>query len=57
VKHQYVERHRKGDHVCYISDLAKFKAHYPQWRLTRFIGDIIDEMIAAERERAGAAHA
>ena len=26
---KYVEENRKGDHICYISDLAKFKSHYP----------------------------
>src|SRR5215475_1776671 len=25
----YVDENRKGDHICYISDLRKFKAHYP----------------------------
>ncbi|HYF13399.1 MAG TPA: NAD-dependent epimerase/dehydratase family protein, partial [Candidatus Paceibacterota bacterium] len=24
---------RKGDHIWYISDLSKFKSHYPQWKL------------------------
>jgi CDP-paratose 2-epimerase len=48
IKTEYVEQHRKGDHICYISDLMKFKAHYPQWHLTRFIDDIIDEMLSGE---------
>jgi len=30
----YTERHRAGDHMWYISDLSKFKAHYPDWVLS-----------------------
>ncbi len=29
-----VERHRAGDQICYISDLTKFKTHYPNWSIT-----------------------
>jgi CDP-paratose 2-epimerase len=49
---QYQEINRVGDHVCYISDMAKFKAHYPNWSHTRFIGDIIEEMVAFELARS-----
>ncbi|MDR0743226.1 MAG: NAD-dependent epimerase/dehydratase family protein [Tannerella sp.] len=28
----YSETNRIGDHIWYISDLSKFKAHYPEWR-------------------------
>jgi CDP-paratose 2-epimerase len=48
VKTVYVDVPRKGDHICYISDLTKFKSHYPQWRLTRFVDDIIDEILNSE---------
>ncbi len=30
----YDDRNRMGDHVWYVSDLTKFKAHYPAWRLS-----------------------
>lgn len=53
---EYVDRNRVGDHICYISDLAKFKAHYPRWRLTRFVDDILEELLAFELERAGTSH-
>lgn len=29
----YKDESRMGDHIWYISDLSKFKSHYPQWRL------------------------
>ena len=45
IKTVYVDENRKGDHICYISDMSKFKFHYPSWHLTRSIDDIIDEMI------------
>lgn len=51
VKTVYRDQQRKGDHVCYISDLSKFKSHYPHWRLTRRIDDIIDEMVTSEMAR------
>ncbi len=49
----YVAANRKGDHICYISDLSKFKADYPSWKITRSLYDIIQELIADEtRTRA-----
>jgi CDP-paratose 2-epimerase len=48
IKTTYVDKNRSGDHICYISDLTKFKSHYPGWRLTRFVDDIIDEIIDSE---------
>jgi CDP-paratose 2-epimerase len=55
VKTEYSDANRKGDHMCYISDLAKFKSHYPQWRITRFVDDIIDELLDGELSRVRAA--
>lgn len=52
VKTTYVDQNRKGDHICYISDLTKFKSHYPKWRLTRFVDDIVDEMVVAAQAQA-----
>jgi CDP-paratose 2-epimerase len=44
----YLEQARKGDHICYISNLAKLKSHYPGWSLTRSLETIFVEMVAAE---------
>jgi CDP-paratose 2-epimerase len=41
---------RKGDHICYISNMAKLKSHYPGWILTRTLDSILEEMLAGERE-------
>lgn len=51
MKTEYVETNRVGDHICYISDMARFRSHYPGWKQTRFIDDILDEMIASELEK------
>jgi CDP-paratose 2-epimerase len=44
---RYVEQARVGDHVCYISDLAKFKAHYPNWKLRVSLDEILERIVAA----------
>jgi CDP-paratose 2-epimerase len=48
VRWQYVEQNRVGDHICYITNLAKFRRDYPQWQVTRSLDAILDEMLAAE---------
>jgi len=48
----YSEQARKGDHICYISNLAKLKSHYPGWSVTRSLDTILDEMVVAEREHS-----
>jgi len=48
----YSEEARKGDHICYISNLAKLKSHYPSWGVTRNLDSILEEMVAAEREHS-----
>jgi len=45
---RYDEKNREGDHICYISDMGKFCAHYPGWSLTRRVPDIVDEMVRVE---------
>ena len=48
VRQEYCQRSRKGDHVCYISNLKKFKSHYPGWQITRDLPSILEEMVTAE---------
>ena len=50
---QYQDQARKGDHICYISDLRKFRAHYPGWALTKSLDAIFAEIIGSlEKRRA-----
>jgi CDP-paratose 2-epimerase len=51
VRWTYQERARKGDHICYISDVRKLKAHYPNWSITRNLETIFEEIISAQSVR------
>ena len=44
---EYVDKNREGDHICYISDLSKMKAHYPGWDITKSLDDVFQEIFAA----------
>ena len=48
---KYVDENRKGDHICYISDLSKFKSHYPNWNISVNLGEIFREIIADHTQR------
>ena len=41
----YVDENRKGDHICYISNLAKFRSHYPNWSITISLDEILRQII------------
>jgi CDP-paratose 2-epimerase len=47
----YNEQARRGDHICYISNLAKFKNHYPRWSVTRSLDSMFEEMVIAANSR------
>lgn len=40
----YVETNRIGDHIWWISDIKKFKRHYPAWDLSYGITQILEEI-------------
>jgi CDP-paratose 2-epimerase len=44
---EYVDEPRRGDHICYISDLARFRADYPAWEVSISLEDILDELARA----------
>lgn len=44
MKYVYDETNRKGDHMCYISDLSKMKAHYPSWDITKDLKTTFQEI-------------
>ena len=35
---------RVGDHIVYITNLAKFRSHYPEWHVTRNLDDIVEDV-------------
>jgi len=47
----YVDKARKGDHICYISNLTKMKNHYPAWTITKSLDDIFSETVEAWQHR------
>lgn len=47
----YTETNRTGDHIWWISDLARFKADYPEWKLEYDVPAILKEMYELNRER------
>lgn len=53
MKYEYVAKNRIGDHIWWISDVSKFRAHYPAWGYTYSIEDTIQEIIGAQRIFAG----
>ncbi len=47
LRFDYVAENRDGDYICYISDLAKIKAHYPAWGITKSLDDILEGTVRA----------
>lgn len=47
----YVEENRIGDHICYISNLTRFRSHYPNWKITKSLDDILRSMVKAEANK------
>ena len=45
IKRKILKTNRIGDHIWYISNLKKFKKHYPNWRQTYSTKKIINELI------------
>ncbi|GMT43092.1 MAG: NAD-dependent epimerase [bacterium] len=41
---KYDDVNRVGDHICYISDMSKFREHYPDWTITKSLDNIFDEL-------------
>jgi len=48
---KYDDNARNGDHIWYISDVSKFKSHYPDWDFEYSMDDILEEMCRAVRDR------
>ena len=44
MKYRYDEQNRSGDHMCYISDLAKMRVHYPAWDITKDLQTTFQEI-------------
>ncbi|NDJ76815.1 MAG: NAD-dependent epimerase/dehydratase family protein [Chloroflexi bacterium] len=49
--YEYLDKNREGDHICYISDLSKMRAHYPNWDITKTLDMVFEEIYQAWVER------
>jgi CDP-paratose 2-epimerase len=44
MNYEYSEANRIGDHIWWISDVSKFKSHYPEWNWRYNIIDILTQI-------------
>jgi len=47
----YAQENRIGDHIWWISDVRKFRSHYPDWQYRYDIRGILEEIVTALQER------
>jgi CDP-paratose 2-epimerase len=50
----YTDDARIGDHICYYTDLSRFRNRYPSWELRRSLDDIVDDMVGSMAHRLSA---
>ncbi|MBN1694406.1 NAD-dependent epimerase/dehydratase family protein [candidate division WOR-3 bacterium] len=43
MNYEYKEQNRIGDHIWYISSVAKFKSHFPEWEYEKDLDTILRE--------------
>jgi CDP-paratose 2-epimerase len=41
---EYVEEPRRGDHICYITDLRRLRADYPDWEITVGLEALLEDV-------------
>jgi CDP-paratose 2-epimerase len=51
MNYEYVGENRTGDHICYISNLDKMRAHYPGWDITKSLDQIFEEIYQSWMQR------
>jgi len=45
---EYVDQNRRGDHICYISDLSRFRTDYPEWELSIPLDEIYEQLASIQ---------
>lgn len=53
LKTQYIEQNRVGDHICYISDLRRFQADYPEWKIRVSLNEIFEQFAVSNAKDIG----
>jgi CDP-paratose 2-epimerase len=51
MNYEYSETNRIGDHIWWISDVSKFKKHYPEWTWKYNINDILTQIYEATTKK------
>ena len=51
LNYEYSDVNRAGDHIWYISDMTKFKTHYPNWSQKYNIYKLMEEIYELNKER------
>ena len=51
INSQYVDSNRIGDHIWWISDVSKFRSHYPQWEYKYSLEDILVQIYQSMTKR------
>jgi CDP-paratose 2-epimerase len=54
LRYSYKDTNRVGDHICYISDLSKLRAHFPNWKMQYDVPRILGEIAGRHMHRSGA---
>lgn len=52
MNYSYSETNRVGDHIWWISDVSKFKEHYPEWSWKYNVQDILNQIHSSLTVRA-----
>lgn len=52
--YEYLDQNRSGDHICYISNLTKMQAHFPEWSITKSLDDIFHDIYSSWKSRVRA---
>lgn len=48
---RYVDEPRRGDHICYFTDLTRIRSHYPDWDISVPLPRIFEQIVAAWHDR------
>ena len=51
LNYTYSEKNRPGDHICYYTDMSKFKKDYPLWCKKYNLESIIQEIIEVQKTK------
>jgi CDP-paratose 2-epimerase len=53
MSYEYLDQNRKGDHICYISNLSRIKSHFPSWEITKDLRATFAEIYDTWNRRRG----